>query len=242
MKIFKKITDVISTTVLILFVLLVVLLAGVRLIGIEPHIVLSGSMEPEIMTGSLVYVSRLSPEEAMSLEAGDTVTYLVDARGTKVTHKIYEVVGPAYMKNQNGEYVTDANGQPTVAKDDNGNPIIMYTTYGINNQSESDPSGYTLDGTLGVGNLASSNVFGKPLFSIPLLGYVANFLQTPVGRYVAIAICVLLIVNTFFGGSSKKDKKDKRLAAEEIPAELLEETAPEAMPIPEEKEDTPKSE
>ena len=205
----KKITNIASTVLLVAFVLLVVLILGVRIFGIEPHVVLSGSMKPEIMTGSLVYVKRLSPEEARELQVGDTVTYIVNKKGTKVTHKIYEVVGPAYVKNQYGDIVLDENGQPTVAKDDLGNPIVMYTTYGINNKNESDPSGYTLDGQLGKGNLASSNVFGKPLFSIPLLGYVANFVQNSPGRYISIGICALLIFNTFFGNTSKKERKEE---------------------------------
>jgi signal peptidase len=85
----KKVLDIVSTIALVFFVIFVIMLAGVRLIGIEPHIVLSGSMEPEIMTGSLVYVNKISPEEARSLKAGDTVTYVVDKSGTKVTHRIY---------------------------------------------------------------------------------------------------------------------------------------------------------
>ena len=213
---FKKAMDILSSVLLVAFVLLVVLIVGVRLVGLEPHIVLSGSMEPEIRTGSMVYVSRLDPAEACELKAGDTVTYLANASGTKVTHKIYEVVGPAYVKNQYGELVLDEDGQPIVALDDNGYPIIMYTTYGVNNKSASDPSGYTLDGQKGVGNLASSNVFGKPLFSVPYLGYVAHFVQHPPGRYIALAVCVLLICNTFLGGSpSKKGEKKEEETTQE---------------------------
>lgn len=208
MNTFKKIIDVFSTVMLVIFILLVILLVGVRIVGLEPHIVLSGSMEPEILTGSLVYVSRVTPEEACELKAGDTVTFLTDHNGTKVTHKIYEVVGPAYVKNQYGEQVLDENGDPIVAKDDNGYPIVMYTTYGINNKNESSSSGYTLDGELGEGNLASSNVFGTPLFSIPYLGYVAHFVQNPPGKYIAIAFCVFLIINTFVFGVDKKKRGD----------------------------------
>ena len=213
MKKFKKVVDILTTSMLVVFVLFVVLLVGVRLVGIEPHIVLSGSMEPEILTGSLVYVKPISPEAACELKEGDTVTYIADKSGTKVTHKIYEVVGPAYVKNQYGDLVLDDNGAPVVANDTNGNPIIMYTTYGINNKNESDPSGYTLDGTLGVGNLASSNVFGKVLFSIPFLGYLAHFTQNPPGRYITIIVCAVLLFTTFFSNfsfksSSPKDKDD----------------------------------
>ena len=211
---FKKAIDILSNAALVLFVLLVILLAGVRLFGIEPHIVLSGSMEPEIMTGSLVYIRPLSAEETRQLQAGDTVTYIVDKNGTKVTHKIYEVVGIAHVKNQHGEYVLDESGQPIVAIDDFGNPIVMYTTYGVNNKSSSTDSGYVLDGPLGVGNLASSNVVGKPVFTVPLLGYIAHFVQNPPGKYVTIAICVILLFNIFFDGSSKKKSRDAEAQAE----------------------------
>lgn len=211
----KRAIDIVSQIALGAFILLVVLLVGVRLFGIEPHIVLSGSMEPEIMTGSLVYVKPITPQEAQNLKAGDTVTYVIDSKGTKVTHKIYEVVGPAYVKNQYGEYVLDKNGQPTVAKDDAGNPIVMYTTYGVNNKNENSPTGYTLDGKLGVGNLGSSNIVGKPVFSIPLLGYVAHFTQNPPGKYVTIVFCVFLVAMTIFGGTPKKSGEDQTPAPKE---------------------------
>lgn len=228
----KKALDIASTVALSLFVLFVVLLVGVRLFGIEPHIVLSGSMEPEIMTGSLVYVKPISVEEAQSLKVGDTVTYLVDKSGTKVTHCIYEVVGPAYVKDQYGEFVLDANGEKTVAKDDKGQPIIMYLTYGINNKNEDEKSGYTLDGKEGEGNLASTNVFGKPVFSIPFLGYIANFVQNPPGQYIAIAGCALLVGLTLISGGEDEDKKKKKKKGGEEP----EAEAAEAEDIPEDVE------
>ena len=223
MKTLRKITAGISSFLLVLFILFAVALVGVRLVGIEPHIVLSGSMEPEIYTGSLVYVKQLSRQEAMNLQAGDTVTYLVDQRGTKVTHKIYEVVGPLYVKDQYGRQVLDDAGQPVVAVDDGGYPIIMYTTYGVNNKNPSSASGYTLDGKPGEGNLASSNVVGRPVFSVPLLGYVAAFVQNPPGKYVTIAICVFLVVGALWNDEPKKKKPDEPQQIEEtqdsLPAE-----------------------
>ena len=202
----KKITNIATTVLLVIFILFAVMLVGVRIVGIQPYIVLSGSMEPEILTGSLIYVDTLTPEEASNLQVGDTVTFFTDKNGTTVTHRIYEVVGFAYMKNQRGELVLDDNGNPIVAIDEKGYPIVMYTTYGINNKNEQTETGYTLDGKLGEGNLASSNVIGKPAITIPYLGYVAHFVQNPPGRYIAIGVCLLLIINTFFfSSSSKKD-------------------------------------
>ena len=206
----KKALNIATTVLLVLFVAFVILLFGVRLVGIEPHIVLSGSMEPEIWTGSIVYVKSLTPTEAQQLEAGQDVTFVINKQGTKVTHRIYEVVGLAYMKDQYGNFILDDNGEKVPAVDQNGNQIVMYTTYGINN-------GGTLDGEPGVGNLASINVVGKPVFSIPLLGYVASYVQTRVGRIVAFGFCFVLIVLSFFSSPDKKDKRSKDLPKSDAP-------------------------
>jgi signal peptidase len=220
----KKALDITTTVALVLFVIFVILLAGVRLFGIEPNIVLSGSMEPEIMTGSIVYVKPVSPEEAQNLKVGETVTF-VTKNDVKVTHKIYKVEGPVYVTNQHGEYVLDSNGEKQIAKDNRGYDIYMYTTYGINNKNASEESGYTLDGKLGEGNLASTNVVGKPVFSIPFLGYIANFVQQPPGQYIAIGGCFILVILTLFTGA--KDEKDSKKSGEEIGPEEAEVAEPE---------------
>ena len=227
MRIFKKIINVFSSILLVIFILFAVLLVGVRLVGIEPYIVLSGSMEPEIHTGALIYVDKITPEEACNLKVGDTVTYLINNSGTRVNHKFYEVVGPLYVQDTDGSLLLDENGNPTAATDDRGYPIIMYTTYGINNTNAESPTGYTLDGTLGVGNLASSNVVGKPAFVVPYLGYVAHFVQNPPGKYFTLLICALLVFNTFFGSSGKKPKKTE---GEDSPSEA--DGTPDTPPSP----------
>lgn len=219
----KRTLNITSTVLLVAFVLFVVLLVGVRLFGLEPHIVLSGSMEPEIKTGALVYLTDLTPEEKQNLQPGDTITYQVDAKGTKVTHKIHNVVGPIpiYDTDQNGNPKLDENGAPIIKSyvtDQSGETIVMYTTYGINNHG-------TLDGDPEKGNLASSNIVGKPVFSIPLLGYVANFLQTPSGRYMAISGCLLVVAFMLLSGVLGKGKSEATATAD-APAE----------PKPEEKE------
>ena len=71
-------------------------------LGYKPFIVLSGSMEPSIMTGDLVFVKETDPD---SLKVGDVIAY--KSGSAVVTHRIVEV------KSENGEtrYVTqgDAN-------------------------------------------------------------------------------------------------------------------------------------
>lgn len=54
------------------------------------------------------------------------------------------------------------------------------------------------------------NIIGKPVFSIPYLGYVSNYIQHPPGTYVAIAVGALLILLAFLPDIfSDEDKKKK---------------------------------
>ena len=56
MKTFGKIWNAITTALVVAVVLLALMLAGPRVIGMQVFTVLSGSMEPTYHTGSLIYV------------------------------------------------------------------------------------------------------------------------------------------------------------------------------------------
>lgn len=51
------------------------------------------------------------------------------------------------------------------------------------------------------------NIIGKPVFSIPYLGYVSNYIQAPPGKYVAISGCALLMLLVFLPDVFVKDEK-----------------------------------
>lgn len=70
-----------------LVVLLAIALVGVRLFGVEPYVVLSGSMEPAYRTGSVIYVIEAEADE---LAAGDVITFCLEG-DTIATHRITEV-------------------------------------------------------------------------------------------------------------------------------------------------------
>ena len=53
------------------------------------------------------------------------------------------------------------------------------------------------------------NILGKPVFTIPYLGYVANFVQHPPGIYIAIAAAVILILLSFVPELLLKDEEDE---------------------------------
>ncbi len=51
-----------------------------------------------------------------------------------------------------------------------------------------------------------NNVLGVPQFSIPLLGYVSDFIQNPPGMYIAIGVGAVLIIAVFLPDLIKKKK------------------------------------
>ena len=87
-RIVKQIWNWTSGVIVALVVLLAVALVGVRLVGLQPYVVLSGSMEPAYHVGSLIYVKKVDYRQ---LEVGDPITYLINEK-TVVTHRIVEVL------------------------------------------------------------------------------------------------------------------------------------------------------
>ena len=174
-KTIKKIWNWISGVLVGIVVLLAIALVGVRLIGLEPYVVLSGSMEPTYHVGSLIYVKDVDPYE---LESGDVITFMLD-EDTVATHRIVEVV-----------------------PDENDSTVVRFKTKGDANAAE--------DGSL----VHYKNVIGSPVFTIPQLGYVANYIQNPPGTYIAISAGAILLLLVFlpdlFGGDEEPKQKKKR--------------------------------
>lgn len=164
----KKIWNGITTVLAALVVLIAVLLAGVRLTGLQVFAVLSGSMEPAYHTGSLIYVRDADPYE---LKAGDVITFMLD-EDTLATHRIVEVV-----------------------PDEEDASVVRFRTKGDANDVE--------DGSL----VHYKNVVGSPVFSIPYLGYVANYIQNPPGTYVAVAAGAVLLLLVFIPDLFEEDEK-----------------------------------
>ena len=169
----KKIWNWISGVLVGIVVLLAIALVGVRLIGLEPYVVLSGSMEPTYHVGALIYVKSVDYKQ---LQVGDPITYMI-SQDTVVTHRIIEVL-----------------------VDEEDPDTIRYFTQGDANAQP--------DGT----SVHYKNIIGKPVFSIPYLGYVSNYIQNPPGKYVAISGGAILILLVFlpdiFTDEDKKKKSD----------------------------------
>lgn len=155
-KLFKTISKTLSTVLVAAVVLLAILLAGVRLIGLTPYTVLSGSMEPTYHVGSVIYSQKVDPHD---LKEGDPITYRMGG-DTLVTHRIVEVL-------------------------DEDSPTLAFRTKGDANDHP--------DGT----PVPADAVVGKPLFSIPYLGFVSAFIQRPSGLLLILGSCAAVLLLSF---------------------------------------------
>ena len=176
-KTIKKIWNWLSGVLVGIVVLLAIALVGVRLIGLEPYVVLSGSMEPTYHVGSLIYVKSVDYKD---LKIGDPITYMV-SQDTVVTHRIIEVL-----------------------VDEEDPNTLRYFTQGDANS--------VADGT----SVHYKNIIGKPVFSIPYLGYVSNYIQNPPGKYIAISGGAILILLVFLPDIFADDEKEKRKKKETV--------------------------
>ena len=89
-----------------------------------------------------------------------------------------------------------------IVPDEEDPTVIRFRTKGDANEAE--------DGGL----VHYKNVIGTPIFSIPYLGYVADYIQHPPGMYVAISAGAVLLLLVFlpdvFADDKDKDKKKKK--------------------------------
>ena len=163
----KRAWDIASTVLVVIVVIFAILLAGVRLFGVQVYSVISGSMEPEYPVGSLIYVKKIDPTE---IEVNDVITYVLP-NDTPSTHRVIRI---------------DEENQ-------------LFYTKGDANKTEDGAPGHF------------KTLIGTPVFKIPLLGYIAYYIQHPPGMYIAIAAGAILLILVFLPDLFQKDeKKDKK--------------------------------
>ena len=77
-----------GTALIVLVVLVCLPLTAPRLAGYEAYAIVSGSMEPSIPTGSLVYAKAAQPQ---TVQPGDVIVFYGGAAGdTVITHRVTE--------------------------------------------------------------------------------------------------------------------------------------------------------
>ena len=209
MKAFRRIWSVITTIVVILIVFLAIALVGVRVIGLTPYTVLSGSMEPTYHVGSLIYVKEVEPSE---VEVGDPITFVVNEDLLVATHRVVEIDVQTSRQqaivDENGEAMLDAEGNPIYEEVPLDEPAYYFTTKGDANDA--------VDGA----QVYYKNLLGEPVFTIPYLGYLSSWIQTKKGMIISINVALILLLLTFLPDllrsvddePKKKKKRRKRPA------------------------------
>ena len=100
MKLLKRICDFLSMLLFLFLIALAAILLIPRLSGLSQYAVLSGSMEPKIGVGALVY-DRPFTEDTV-LRPGQVITYQL-ADGTLVTHRIVSVDKESFCVTTKGD-------------------------------------------------------------------------------------------------------------------------------------------
>lgn len=129
----------------------------------------------------------------------------------------YHVGALIYVKDvdpyelESGDVITFMMDETTVAThrivevvpDEDDSTVVRFKTKGDANDAE--------DGSL----VHYKNIIGTPVFTIPYMGYIANYIQNPPGTYVAISGGAILLMLVFlpdllFGSEDEKKQKKKR--------------------------------
>ena len=115
--------SIISDIVIVVLLLLVIAFAGVRLVGLTPYAVLSGSMEPKFPVGSLIYVKSVDPA---TIQPGDAVTF-EKGSGVIATHEAYEVDLDVQQIRTQG--IANINSDGSIMKD--AEPVSFSSVIGV---------------------------------------------------------------------------------------------------------------
>lgn len=127
MPVCKKIWTVITTSLLIVLIALAAILFVPKLAGVDPYIVLSGSMEPKYPVGSVVYVKAVETDK---IKVGEVITfYLTDQ--TTVTHRVTAINKEEQTFQTKGDANNKEDKSPVAFRDVIGVPVLQIPKLGI---------------------------------------------------------------------------------------------------------------
>ena len=107
----RRLINIISSIILLIFVLIIIVIFAPKLFSIEPMVVVSGSMEPSYMKGSLLYVKE-----------GDAITFY--RNGELVTHRVVEINTDEKTYTTKGDANQVNDVQPVAWSDVVGVPVF----------------------------------------------------------------------------------------------------------------------
>ncbi len=83
----EAVPGLVSNLILLVVIVLCIPVTVPRFFGYQSYNIISGSMEPEIPVGSLVYVKEVQPE---SVAVGDVIAFASGTDGGVITHRVVE--------------------------------------------------------------------------------------------------------------------------------------------------------
>ena len=182
----KKLSELMSTLALLIVLAMTVLLLGMRLIGLTPYAVLSGSMEPAYSAGDLLYVKAIEPKD---VEVGMPITFVANEQLTVVTHRVTDIrviettMQPIAL--EDGTPAVGSNGQPLMQEVPLDEPAYYFITKGDANENEDGAAVY------------GKNILGTPAYRLPFLGHLIIMLRTTSGKVMLGCFGTLLAVLLF---------------------------------------------
>ena len=132
---------VLSTFLVVLIALMAAALAGVRLIGLTPYAVLSGSMEPTYHVGSLIYVKSVDPQD---VRVGDPITFVMDEYSDVATHRVIGIDTDKKLFYTKGDANDSEDGAPVYWPNLVGMPVFTIPYLGYFSNFVQHPPGIYL--------------------------------------------------------------------------------------------------
>lgn len=134
----KKTANIFSKVFVSLLAILAILLAGVRLAGLQPFAVTSGSMSPSYSVGSLIYVKPIAPE---IIKVGDPITFTLNEELIVATHRVIEIDVENKHFYTKGDANKSADGSPVHFNNLIGKPVFCIPLLGYFSNYVSNPPG-----------------------------------------------------------------------------------------------------
>ena len=159
-KTINKIWNAVTTIILVILMLIAAVIFVPKFFGLEPLIVLSGSMEPTYPTGSLLYVKAIQQEDVK--EEVPITFHLSD--GTLVTHRVIEVTAEGNFRTQ-GDANEIADGGAVEYKNILGTPVAHIPKLGYLADKLSSTTGKI--------------IYGSIVIAVIILMLMGDYLFTP---------------------------------------------------------------
>ena len=152
-KVIKVLIDTLMTTIIIIGCIFILLF----IVGIEPFVVESGSMEPAIETYSLVFINKHSSYD--EVKKNDVIAFYL-ATGSKVVHRVINITNIGFETK--GDANASSDGVSTNRDNFIGKSIFSIPKAGYVIKSMQTKRGKIIVGTIIVVLILAGILIGKP--------------------------------------------------------------------------------